>query len=258
MKVLFADDKKTWHKLFEQVLKARGIEVVHAYTPKEALNKSVSEKPDAVILDVSLSTGTAYDVVSNISDLGVPVIVIGHRAEGFDREKALNLGAYEAIEKPFTVEDLLSVLRRVKKEKPQKEPETLELVVPDRGEVMEVLPVEKEEEPVSVEEVVPVGGDEPETIELSIEPLEESEELPLVPESEEEKVELEGLEEEKEVEKKTEEAVVQRTEEEVKELPLPQEKVEEIVREIAWEVIPEIAEKVIREEIEKLIKSRLA
>lgn len=256
MKVLIAEDKETWHKLLEIVLSLRGIDVVHAYTPKEAINKTVSEKPDVAVVDVTLSTGTAYDVIKDITELGVPVIVIGHRAEGFDPEKAKSLGAYAVLEKPFTVEDLLSVLRKLKKEKPSLElEEKTSLVVPAAGEVKELVPEEKEEiEVVSLEES-PV-----ETIEIE-EPYEE-----ITPAAVEEPLALEEVKEEEEVkplpqEKEVAEEVVKPVAEEISKVPevsLPPEKVEEIVREIAWEVIPEIAEKVIREEVEKLIKSRLA
>ncbi len=240
MKVLFADDKETWHRLFEIVLSLRGIDVFHAYTPKETINKAVSEKPDVVIADVTLSSGSAYDVIKDITDLGIPVIVIGHRAEGFDPEKAKSLGAYAVLEKPFTVEDLVSLLRELKREKPFLEVEKEEaLLIPAGGEVQELVP---EEEGVIDLEESPV-----ETIELEeVEP--------------QETIELKEPEITLEHQSPVEE-VVKSTSEEISKLPevnLPAEKVEEIIREVAWEVIPEIAEKVIREEVEKLIKSRLA
>jgi len=244
MKVLFADDKETWHRLFEIVLSLRGIDVSHAYTPKETINKAVSEKPDVVIADVTLSSGSAYDVIKDITNLGIPVIVIGYRAEGFDPEKAKSLGAYAVLEKPFTVEELVFLLRELKKEKPFFEFKREEaLVIPAGGEVQELVPEEKEEEVIDLEES-PI-----ETIELE-EPYEE--EVPMI-----EKKEVESTAEPKEfieeVSKPVAEGISKKSE-----LNLPAEKVEEIVKEIAWEVIPEIAEKVIREEVEKLIKSRLA
>ena len=249
MKVLYVDDKKTWHKLFEIVLSLRGVDVVHAYTIKEALNAASSENPDVAIVDVSLSNGTAYDLIPDLVNLGVPVIAIGHKAEGFDREKLLSLGAQEVLEKPFTVEELLELLRRIKKEAPKPE-EKLELVVP-----------EAELQTVSLE---------PETVELTSEPSGEPE-VPVVPVEETVPVVPVETEEEESVEEpeaefpKLEEKALEEAKEEVKEkaeevsgVRIPEEKVEEIIREIAWEVVPEVAERVIREEIEKLIRSRLA
>ncbi|WP_457678875.1 response regulator [Thermovibrio sp.] len=239
MKVLIADDKQTWHKLFEIVLSLRGIDVVHAYSPKEAISKAASERPDVALIDVSLSGGTAYDVIKDVKELGVPVVVMGYSVEGLNAEKAKSLGAYEILEKPFTVEELLSILRKIKAEGVKPEEKAPELVLPTEEE----LPViNLEETPVETIELEEEGA----TLEAL--PVEEAS-LP--------------TEEKKESLPQVKEEVVEKVAEPVskavsKELNLPQEKIEEIVREIAWEVIPEIAEKVIREEVEKLIKSRLA
>ncbi|ADU96587.1 response regulator transcription factor [Thermovibrio ammonificans] len=238
MRVVYGDDKKTWHELFDKVLSLRGIEVVHAYTPKEVINLTVEKKPDVVILDVTLSHGTAYEVIEKVKDRGVPVVVIGHRAEGFDPEKALSLGASAVLEKPFTVEELVELLRNIKTHKPQLE-EKLEIVAPSAGEMVEIPVIEEPQEELQVLPVEEhVETIELEPVELQPEPVEE----PVKPQSTESKVVEEAK---KEIAKKVEAG-------------LPEEKVEQIIREIAWEVIPEIAEKVIREEVEKLIKSRLA
>ena len=63
MKVLFADEKKNWHMLVDMVLEKRNIDVEHAYTVNEAVNKISAGNLDFAILDVSLRDGTAYDVL---------------------------------------------------------------------------------------------------------------------------------------------------------------------------------------------------
>ena len=265
MKLLYVDDKKTWHRLFEIVLSLRGIDVLHAYTPKEALNVANSEKPDLALVDVSLSSGTGYDVIPDLVKLGVPVVLIGHEAEGFDREKALSLGAYSTLEKPFTVEELLDLLRQVKKEAPKSE-EQLELAVPEGGE-FEVVNLEPEtsETPVleSSETEVPVLPVEEElegnvpVIPVEVEEEREEQLVPQESAGEEEKPVKEEVPKTESVVGEAKREVIRRAEE-VSGITVPEEKVEEIIREIAWEVVPEIAERVIREEIEKLIRSRLA
>lgn len=253
MKLLYVDDKKTWHRLFEIVLSLRGVDVLHARTPKEALNIASSEKPDLVLVDVSISGGTGYDVIQDLQNLGIPVVLIGYKAEGFDRDKALSLGAYGALEKPFTVEELLDLLRQIKKEIPKPE-ERLELT-PAETEEVEVVSFEPEGEVP----VVPVEEELGETV--PVVPVEVEEER------EERKVAAAVEESEKPVEEEVSagESVAAEAKEEVKRkveemsgVTVPEEKIEEIVREVAWEVVPEIAERVIREEIEKLIRSRLA
>ena len=237
MKVLIGEDKKTWHELLEIILSLRGIDVVHAYTPKEVINEAVSERPDVAVVDYTLSGGTSYEVIKELSELGVPVIAIGYESEGFNPSKAVELGAVKALKKPFTAQELLDAVREVGSlEKPQPVESALGL-----RETSAEISLEPEEV-----EVVETGGLEESPIEVV-----EVREPEVVPQVEGNREEL--------LEK-----AVERTSEEVKgkvesrKVELPPEKVEEIVREVAWEVIPEIAEKVIREEIEKLVRSRLA
>jgi DNA-binding response OmpR family regulator len=235
MKVLYADDKRNWHILFENVLKERNIKVLHAYTPAEVTEKISREKPDAVILDMTLRNGSAIDVLPGIVKERIPVVVIGYKSEGLDEEKLRSYGASAVLQKPFTVDELLSVLEEIG-ERPvgyvgYEEEEKLEVVLPEEATV-----------PPSEPEELEIIELEPEEIEV------QPEQLPQV--QEEQPAKEEAL---------STSAVVTPTElnkEELKEILRPE--IENIIREIVWEVVPEIAEKVIREEIERLIKSRLA
>ncbi len=233
MKILFADDKKNWHILFENVLKERNIKVLHAYTPKDVVEKISQERPNVVILDMTLRDGSALDVLPGIVKEGIPVIVIGYKSEGLDEEKLKSYGASRVLQKPFTVNELLSVLEELgERTVEHEEEEKLEIVLPEEA---------------------TISPSEPE--ELEIIELEPEEEIEVQPEQ------LSQVQEEQPVKEETlsTSTVATSTEiskEELKELLKPE--IENIIREIVWEVVPEIAEKVIREEIERLIKSRLA
>ncbi|GAB6076529.1 response regulator [Desulfurobacterium crinifex] len=233
MKILFADDKKNWHILFENVLKERNIKVLHAYTPKDAVEKISQERPNVVILDMTLRDGSALDVLPSIVKERLPVIVIGYKGEGLDEEKLKSYGASRVLQKPFTVNELLSVLEELgERTVEHEEEEKLEIVLPEEA---------------------TISPSEPE--ELEIIELEPEEEIEVQPEQ------LSQVQEEQPVKEEilSTSTVATSTEiskEELKELLKPE--IENIIREIVWEVVPEIAEKVIREEIERLIKSRLA
>jgi len=279
MKVLYADDKKTWHILMEKVLSLRGVEVVHAYSPKEISNLAVAEKPDVIILDMTVQNAKAYDVLPQLLSLGVPILVIGYEKEGFDASRLKTLGAAKLLKKPFTVDELIASLRELKAKLPElKKEEELELVftVPpgteEEKKEPELVPAEVSPE-IEVElpseekqelEVIPIEIDsEPETVKA--EPEVQFEEVAVQPESGEVEnvIDLGEVDVKPEEVPKVEEKVVKAAEEKVKErvgeeVVADRELVESVIREVVWEVVPEIAEKVIREEIEKLIKSRLA
>jgi len=242
MKVLFADDRESWHTLIDKVLQPREIEVIHARSLKETLNRSISEDPDVVLIDVSLENGKAYDVIPEIVRNGLPVILIGLKSEGFDEEKAKELGINYTLRKPFTVEELVKTLNEAKLKKRPAEREA-RIILP--GGVTHEVTVEAN-----------IGTVEVESVNVEPEKEEEAEAIEVEP------VKVEALSEPVKVEPE-EEAKPERipTKPEVSEeeiARITKERVDGIVREIAWEVIPDIAEKVIREEIEKFIKSRKA
>ncbi len=240
MKILFADDKNTWHILIDKILKPREFEVIHSRSLKETLNKVYSEDPDVVVVDVSLENGKAYDVIPDIVENGFPVILIGLKSEGLDEAKAREIGVNFVMPKPFTVDELIKTLNEAKLQKKPSKKEA-RVILPG-GKTIEEIPVET----VSVEE------EKMELQPLEVEPIEEIKVEP---------IETKPVKKAKEAEEKPEgtlEAKVPKEEIETQVREILEERVDKIVSEIAWEIIPEIAEKVIREEIEKLIKSRLA
>ncbi len=248
MKVLYADDKKTWHLFYEKILSSRGIDVVHAYTYREAINLAHTEKPDVIILNYKIGDLPVVQFISDIKSTGIPFIVVGYKSEGMDKDSLLKMGAFNVLEKPFVVEDLINVLKSVKEKLPEikKEESKLEIVgaggeplpVVDLDEI-EVTPVTEEATALESESSIPV------------EEVKSVEEQPIPV----------TMKEEKEAE--AAETLVSEATEKVKEripaeVSVDSAQVERIVREIAWEVVPELAEKIIREEVKKLIESRLA
>ena len=241
MKVLFADEKKNWHMLVDMVLEKRNIDVEHAYTVNEAVNKISAGNLDFAILDVSLRDGTAYDVLKQVKPK-VPVIVIGHLKEGFDETRINSLGAI-ALKKPFTVEELLKVLKQQEV-----------LSVPS-------LTLEPSEEASLSLDLQPVQEVSPQELSLEIQPIQP--ELTLQPqEIQPEPIELQPPPETLQSQELQPQPVSGAASRKVSDVSVNKDevkaKLEEVIREVVWEVVPELAEKVIREEIEKLIKSRLA
>ncbi|WP_456397201.1 response regulator, partial [Desulfurobacterium sp.] len=126
MKVLYADAKKTWHALMEKVLEPRGVELIHAETLKEVLNKVNTEKPEVAVINVNLKNGKAYKVIPDVLAAGIPVIFIGLKSEGFDEEKAKQMGVKFILPKPFTVDELFRLINEARLGNPEMEVKTAE------------------------------------------------------------------------------------------------------------------------------------
>lgn len=58
-KILLVDDDKDLSHNLEAVLKSQGYQVALAFSAAEGLKKTLTEKPDAIVLDVSMETDTA-------------------------------------------------------------------------------------------------------------------------------------------------------------------------------------------------------
>ncbi len=187
MKVLYADAKKTWHTLMEKVLEPRGVELIHAESLKEVLNKVNTEKPEVAIINVSLKNGKAYEVIPSVLAAGVPVIFIGLKSEGFDEEKAKQMGVKFILPKPFTVDELFRLINEARLEKPKMEVKTEEPEIvltggkKEHAEEIEITPTEE------VMEIEPSGenlihiDDESELEPISIEPQSEEESIAIQP-----------------------------------------------------------------------------
>jgi len=123
-KILIVDDEDDILHFLELVLREKGYEVVTASGGHEALTKAQVDRPDLVLLDISLPKRSGLWVLERLreADNHVPVIVLSARQDEFDKVAALRLGADDYITKPFALAELLArvaaLLRRVRLSRP--------------------------------------------------------------------------------------------------------------------------------------------
>jgi DNA-binding response OmpR family regulator len=99
-------------------LKLQGYRTVVAGDGEAAVSLIENERPDLVLLDISLPKRSGIWVLETLrdGDNNVPVIVLSARQDEFDKVAALRLGADDYVTKPFALAELLArvaaVLRR--------------------------------------------------------------------------------------------------------------------------------------------------
>ncbi|CAN5567662.1 response regulator [soil metagenome] len=111
-KVLVVDDEHAIVRALTAALEARGYQVTSVRTGHEALDRTASAAPDAIILDLGLPDLDGLEVCRRIRLWSeVPIIVL--TAEGSDavKVKALDEGADDYVTKPFSTPELLARLR---------------------------------------------------------------------------------------------------------------------------------------------------
>jgi two-component system, NtrC family, response regulator AtoC len=108
-KVLAVDDQDDMRWLLAHLLRERGLEVLTAEDGEEALERVKREAPQVVLLDLKIPRLDGMQVLEKIRaiDSEVPVIVITAYGDIPSAVKAMKLGAYDFLTKPFNNEDLL-------------------------------------------------------------------------------------------------------------------------------------------------------
>jgi two-component system alkaline phosphatase synthesis response regulator PhoP len=112
--ILVVDDEPQIVKVLRGYLEQAGFRVVTANDGSMAMAQYKHEKPDLVLLDLSLPTLDGLDVARRLRSLSnVPIIMVTARVEETDRLIGLELGADDYIVKPFSPREVVARVRAV-------------------------------------------------------------------------------------------------------------------------------------------------
>ena len=122
--VLIVDDDPMIASALKRVLSYEGYVVSHAPNGEDGLALLAKEKPDLVILDVTMPGMSGIEVCRRLKSRSpsTPVLFLSARDEVPDRVKGLENGGDDYLVKPFAFEELVArlevLLRRRVDEKP--------------------------------------------------------------------------------------------------------------------------------------------
>jgi two-component system, OmpR family, alkaline phosphatase synthesis response regulator PhoP len=137
--VLVVDDQPEIVRIVRDYLERAGFSVLTAADGAAAVVVARRDKPDLIVLDLTLPTMDGLDVARALRREGeVPIIMLTARTEEADRVSGLELGADDYVTKPFSPRELVArvraVLRRTEARRLQgdvvKVGESIELDVP--------------------------------------------------------------------------------------------------------------------------------
>ena len=110
--ILVIDDEAQIRRLLRITLEAAGHRVREAETGGLGLNEAAIQRPDAVILDLSLPDMNGLDVLRRLREWSqVPVLILSVQGGEKDKIAALDAGADDYLTKPFGGGELLARLR---------------------------------------------------------------------------------------------------------------------------------------------------
>ncbi|MDT8316417.1 MAG: sigma-54 dependent transcriptional regulator [bacterium] len=107
-KILVVDDEELIRWSLEQNLKGEGYEVLLASTGEEALRIAREEMPGLIFLDLQLPGISGMEVLQKVKEINKDIIVVIITALGVVEMvvKAMRLGAYDYINKPFNLDEV--------------------------------------------------------------------------------------------------------------------------------------------------------
>src|SRR5690625_337563 len=112
--VLIVDDLPAIHEMLEAVIQPTGYETSFALNGEEALEKYKADPTDVVLADISMEPMDGISLLQNLKsfDPGCVVILMTGYASTETAMKALKYGAFDYIQKPFKIDELLQTLKR--------------------------------------------------------------------------------------------------------------------------------------------------
>jgi len=114
VKILVVDDEHLIRWTLDQHLRKEGYEVLTVDSGEKALEAVVDFSPSLVLLDNQLPGITGIEVLGKIKETASDIIVIMITAHGLleTAVKAMKLGAYDYISKPFNLDEITLTIRK--------------------------------------------------------------------------------------------------------------------------------------------------
>jgi twitching motility two-component system response regulator PilG len=116
IKVMVIDDSRTIRRTAETLLQKEGYQVISATDGFEALSMIADNKPDLIFLDVMMPRLDGYQTCALLKHHPVfrhtPVVMLSSKDGLFDRARGRVVGSDDYLTKPFTRDELLTVIEQ--------------------------------------------------------------------------------------------------------------------------------------------------
>jgi CheY-like chemotaxis protein len=115
LRILLADDNAINRRVAELMLKRAGFTVDMACDGSEAVEAHTSSPYDLILMDSQMPIMDGFEATRRIRQLDQPqpvIIAITANALIGERERCLSLGMDDYLSKPFTAEQLTTIVRK--------------------------------------------------------------------------------------------------------------------------------------------------
>lgn len=114
-KILIVDDSDTIRETLKLTLEFNDYDVTVAADGREGVNLIRQNTYDLVLCDLAMPELDGFGLIKEVrGDLGMPdlpIIILSAEAQGL-KQRAIEAGANDSLDKPFAPKDLLAVVER--------------------------------------------------------------------------------------------------------------------------------------------------
>ena len=114
-RILLVEDNEMNRDMLSRRLERKGFEVLLAMDGKEGVDKAAAERPDLILMDMSLPVLDGWEatrlIKGSAETKGIPVIALTAHAMSGDRERALEAGCDDYDTKPIELPRLLEKMQ---------------------------------------------------------------------------------------------------------------------------------------------------
>ena len=114
--ILMADDNPINIETFSNYLTSRGYRLIFASDGQEAINMTIAQNPDLILMDIQMPVLDGISAIESIRanpDINnIPIVALTALAMIGDREKCLAVGANEYLAKPVQLSHLVTVIQK--------------------------------------------------------------------------------------------------------------------------------------------------
>ncbi len=114
-KILVIDDSSLTRRILRSILEPARYQVIEASEGKKAIELFASEKPDLVLLDLTMEDMHGLEVLKKLREIDnrVKAVVVTADIQSFTRTEAEEAGAAAFLNKPLAAELVLSTVESI-------------------------------------------------------------------------------------------------------------------------------------------------
>ncbi|QNT77373.1 response regulator [Entomobacter blattae] len=117
--ILVLEDEEEISTLITIILSHAGFQVSCFPTLRQATNALQNQTFSLALIDANMPDGTSFDLIKMLKKTSCEVILMSGNLESFH---SLNFQEYLTLEKPFRIQNLLSVIEQAEKKRPTSSP----------------------------------------------------------------------------------------------------------------------------------------